>query len=164
MPRGRFGPWLFTIARRKFIDHYRATLHRATLRAAADESVPDLPDHDDPSELLARQEDRHRLWELARRCLREAQFQALWLRYAEDMSVAGVARVLGKTQTHVKVLLFRARETLGRELKAAQASGGPTGPVAPRTIARPGSRAPPNPWRGGQGWDGTGSLDFPGRF
>jgi RNA polymerase sigma-70 factor (ECF subfamily) len=132
--QGRFGPWLFTIARRKFYDHYRATMHRATLRAAADEPVPDLPDHNDPSELLARHEERQGLWELARRHLREAQFQALWLRYAEDMSVAGVARVLRKTETHVKVLLFRAREALGRELKAAKVSGGPSGLAACRTI------------------------------
>jgi RNA polymerase sigma-70 factor, ECF subfamily len=127
VPRGGFGAWLFTIARRKCIDHYRATV-----RTASDEPLPDVPDHDDPSVLLTRQEDRQGLWELARRHLRETQYQALWLRYAEGMSVAGVARVLRKTQTHVKVLLFRARETLRRELKAAQAPDVPAGPAAPR--------------------------------
>lgn len=131
VPWGGFGPWLFTIARRKCIDHYRATV-----RAASDESVPEVPDHDDPSVLLARKEERQGLWELARRCLREPQFQALWLRYAEGMSVAEVARVLRKTQTHVKVLLFRARETLRRELKGAQAPDVPARPVTPR--AKPG--------------------------
>ena len=131
VPRGGFGAWLFTIARRKCIDHYRATA-----RTASNEPVPEVPDHDDPSVLLSRQEDRQGLWALARRHLRDPQFQALWLRYAEGMSVAGVARVLRKTQTHVKVLLFRARETLRRELKAAQAPDAPTGTVAPRK--RPG--------------------------
>lgn len=131
VPRGGFGPWLFTIARRKCIDHYRAAR-----RTPSDESVPELPDHDDPSVLLVREEERQHLWALARRCLREPQFQALWLRYAEGMSVFGVARVLRKTQTHVKVLLFRARETLRRELKAAQVSGGSAGPATPRP--RPG--------------------------
>ena len=48
-------------------------------------------------------------------------------------SIADVARVLRKTQTHVKVLLFRAREVLRRELKAAQEPDAPTGPVTPRT-------------------------------
>jgi RNA polymerase sigma-70 factor, ECF subfamily len=113
-PRRGFAPWLFTIARRKCIDH-----HRAAPPAVAEEPMPELPDLVDPSELLARREERENLWQLARRRLPEAQFQALWLRYAEDMSVAGIARVLGKTQTHVKVLLFRARNTLARELKAA---------------------------------------------
>jgi RNA polymerase sigma-70 factor (ECF subfamily) len=110
VPRGGFGPWLFTIARRKSIDHYRTSR-----RAASEEPVPEMPDHDDPSVLLARQEDRQQLWALARRCLREPQFQALWLRYAEGMSVEGVARVLR------------------RELKAAQEPGAPAGPVNPRS-------------------------------
>ena len=127
VPRGGFGPWLFTIARRKCIDRYRATV-----RASADEPIPEVPDHDDPSVLLVRQEERQELWALARKCLGETQFQALWLRYAEGMSVEGVARVLRKTQTHVKVLLFRAREVLRRELNAAQEPDAPTGPVTPR--------------------------------
>jgi RNA polymerase sigma-70 factor, ECF subfamily len=114
--RHGFAPWLFTIARRKCIDH-----HRAAPPTASDESIPDLLDNNDPSELLAQHEDRQDLWNLARRSLPETQFQALWLKYAEDMSVAGIAQVLRKTQTHVKVLLFRARQALGRELKAGQA-------------------------------------------
>jgi RNA polymerase sigma-70 factor, ECF subfamily len=135
VPRGGFGPWLFTIARRKCIDRYRATV-----RASADEPIPEVPDHDDPSVLLARQEERQQLWALARKCLGDTQFQALWLRYAEGMSVEGVARVLRKTQTHVKVLLFRAREVLRRELKAAQAPGAPTGPATPRSKPGRGDR------------------------
>jgi RNA polymerase sigma-70 factor, ECF subfamily len=121
-----FAPWLFTIARRKCLDHYRAA------RPPADEPVPELADHDDPAELLARQEDRQGLWELARRHLPKPQFQALWLKYAEEMNVADIAQVLLKTQTHVKVLLFRARQALGRELKAAQGSGVPSGGAASR--------------------------------
>jgi RNA polymerase sigma-70 factor (ECF subfamily) len=119
-----FGPWLFTIARRKCIDHHRAA------PSAADEPMPEQPDNDDPAELLSREEERQSLWGLARRLLPEAQFQALWLRYAEEMSMAGIAQVLRKTQTHVKVLLFRARRTLARELKAGQVSGLPTARAA----------------------------------
>jgi hypothetical protein len=46
------------------------------------------------------------------------------------MSMAGIAQVLRKTQTHVKVLLFRARQVLGRELRAGQAHSLPVGRVA----------------------------------
>jgi RNA polymerase sigma-70 factor (ECF subfamily) len=112
--RRDFAPWLFTLARRLGIDHYRRRLPTAS------EPVPERLDYDDPSELLARREDRQDLWQLARRRLPKPQFQALWLRYAEEMSVAQIAQVLRKTRTHVKVLLFRARHTLARDLKASQ--------------------------------------------
>jgi RNA polymerase sigma-70 factor (ECF subfamily) len=106
-----FAAWLFTIARRKCIDR-----HRAAPRFA-DEPVPELLDDADPAELTARREDGQNLWRLARRRLGENQFQALWLHYAEDMDVARIAQVLGKSRVHIKVMLFRARQILGRELK-----------------------------------------------
>ncbi len=112
--RREFAPWLFTIARRKCIDRHRAA------PPAADASLPDLVEDNDPGELLAQQEDRQHLWLLARRCLPENQYQALWLRYVEDLTVADIAQVLGKTQIHVKVLLFRARQILGRRLNPSQ--------------------------------------------
>jgi RNA polymerase sigma-70 factor, ECF subfamily len=110
-PRHAFASWLFTIARRKCIDHYRAT------PPCADEPGPEPEDHDDPAELLSRREEREELWQAARRRLPPAQYQALWLRYVEDMGVAQIAQVLRKTRTHVKVLLFRARQSLAGELE-----------------------------------------------
>ena len=111
--RREFAPWLFTIARSKCIDHARRAPPAAT------ESLPELPVEEDPSELLARREERRDLWALARRCLPEAQFEALWLRYVEDLDVESIAQALCKTRTHVKVLLFRARHTLARKLEPA---------------------------------------------
>jgi RNA polymerase sigma-70 factor (ECF subfamily) len=112
--RREFAPWLFTLARRISIDR-----HRRRLRVA-DESAPEQVDYADPAELLAQREERHDLWQLARRQLPDIQFQALWLCYAEEMNVAQVAHVLGKTRTHVKVLLFRARQTLAIELAGSK--------------------------------------------
>ena len=109
-PRRNFAAWLFTIARHKCIDHHRA------MPPVADDCVPDLPDDADPSELTARREEGQNLWRLARERLGENQFRALWLHYAEDMDVARIAQVLGKTRVHIKVMLFRARQNLGREL------------------------------------------------
>lgn len=112
--RREFAPWLFTIARRKCIDRHRAA------RPVAADPPPEMADENDPAELLARNEDRQQLWQLARVGLPEIQFQALWLRYAEDMDVAMIAQVLGKTRVHVKVLLFRARRFLGGKLNPGQ--------------------------------------------
>ena len=139
-PRRGFAPWLFTIARRKCLDRYRAA------PPPADEEVPEMPDENDPSELLARREERRSLWDLARRRLSEPQFQALWLKYAEEMNVADIAAVLRKTQTHVKVLLFRARQALGRELRAVQASGLPNVGSASRDTPDP--ETTPTPFTG----------------
>jgi len=111
--RREFAPWLFTIARRKWIDRQRAA------PPPADAPLPESVDEIHPGELLAQQEDRQQLWHLARQSLTENQFQALWLRYAEDMDVPQIAQVLGKTRVHIKVLLFRARQTLGQQLHPA---------------------------------------------
>jgi RNA polymerase sigma-70 factor, ECF subfamily len=128
--RHAFAAWLFTIARRKCIDHHRAS------PPPAGEPLPDLPDLDDPAELLARQEEWKNLWELARRQLPETQFQALWLRYAQGMNVAEIGQVLRKTKVHVKVLLFRARRRLGSELDQHPAAAPRPAPGAPHPVGR----------------------------
>jgi len=121
-PRRGFGSWLFGIARNRCADHHRAAVPEISV-----EQPPDLPDADDPAELLARREEIQDIWRLARRCLPAVQFQAIWLRYAEDMSLAEIARALNKTQTHVKVLLFRARQALIRGQQSAERVAGQAG-------------------------------------
>ena len=102
----KFAPWLFTIARHKCVDHHRAA------PATTDQTVPEQADHEDPASQLSQKEEQQNLWALARQTLPAAQFEALWLKYAEEMSVEEIAQVLRKTQTYVKVLLFRARTNL----------------------------------------------------
>ena len=112
--RHAFPGWLFTIARHKCIDHYRAAPPQS------DAPVPDCSDGSDPAAELSMREDRDNLWALARRVLPAAQFQALWLAYAEDLQVKDIARVMGRTVTHIKVMLFRARRTLRRALEQSR--------------------------------------------
>ncbi len=131
-----FAAWLFTIARRKFIDHHRA-------RPVPDqEPMPDLADWRTPDQILSEREEGAGLWVLARRCLPPVQVQALWLRYVEAMSVSEVAAVLGKPVTYVKVLLFRSRLALGREMRAmgdtSSVSEAPEGPdLSPTPVNTP---------------------------
>jgi RNA polymerase sigma-70 factor, ECF subfamily len=115
-PKRTFAPWLFTIARRKCVDHFRA------VRPASGDSALELSDTDDPAELLAAEDERQHLWSLARRILPQSQFDALWLHYVEDMNLAAVAKVLRRPQTYIKVLLFRARKTLAERLKPSRAN------------------------------------------
>jgi RNA polymerase sigma-70 factor (ECF subfamily) len=124
-PNRTFAPWLFTIARRKTVDHFRA------VPPASNEPALELSDSHDPSELLAAQDERHQLWSMARRILPRAQFDALWLHYVEDMNLAEVAKVLRRPQTYIKVLLFRGRKALAERLKPVRA----TIDSAPQTIS-----------------------------
>lgn len=119
--RRSFVTWLFTIARRKCIDHHRSA------SPAPGVELPEATDGNDPAELLVQRETARDLWRQAKRLLPPLQYEALWLRCAEDLSVAEVAQVLHRTQTHVKVLLFRARLHLDGELtsqRAAAVAGG----------------------------------------
>jgi RNA polymerase sigma-70 factor, ECF subfamily len=145
--RRAFAPWLFTIARRKCIDRSRSAEWRMRSAAAEVRSEEQAAgswelgaDEADPGELLARQEERQCLWDLARRRLSKPQFEVIWLRYVESMSVADIAEVLHKTQTHVKVLLFRARRVLARELRAGQGTARPVGRVASWAAFIPGGQ------------------------
>jgi len=65
---------------------------------------------------MAQQEEQQSLWAMAR-SLSTNQYRALWLRYAEDMSIKEIAKVLGKSQVSVRVFLYRARINLGQRLR-----------------------------------------------
>jgi RNA polymerase sigma-70 factor, ECF subfamily len=118
-PQRGFAPWLFAIARRICIDRHRAT------RTLGDEPLPELVDYSSPDQSIVLDEERAALWALARKLLPSLQYDALWLRYAQEMNVAQIAQVLRKTRIHVKVLLFRARQTLSLHLKTWQGSRPP---------------------------------------
>lgn len=125
-----FAPWIFTIARRKCIDHFRARRTPAGSRVLEDAES----DANDPASLLQSREEAQNLWSLARRVLPEIQHQALWLYYVEEMPMGEIARALGKSQTHVKVILLRARRSLAARLPSPK-------PQNPALAASRGSRA-----------------------
>ena len=105
----RFSPWLYTIAARLAISHHRKRKYC---------QLPDLEREPAPtSRATIEDEARNRLWEIARDGLATAQFEALWLFYRGELSVKDTAAAMGKTQVHVKVLLFRGRTALGKLLR-----------------------------------------------
>ena len=105
-----FGPWLLTIAANLAVSHWRA-LRPTTDIDHADVAAPESGFHQADI-----QERAQELWRLAREHLSPRQYEAMWLHYAREHSVKEVARDLGLTQIHVRVLLFRAR---GKLLKVA---------------------------------------------
>lgn len=105
-----FSTWLFTIAKRTAISHFRSRKHTEDL------SDWDEADHEDPAVLLERKDEQLSIWKLARR-LKPNQYEALWLRYGEGFSIAETARIMNTNQIHVKVLLHRARGQLAKSLR-----------------------------------------------
>ncbi len=64
-----------------------------------------------PDGALERQDSRNSVWESAKKLKKEFR-EVLVLKYIEDLSILEIANVLGKTQSNIKILLFRARNQL----------------------------------------------------
>jgi DNA-directed RNA polymerase specialized sigma24 family protein len=58
------------------------------------------------------------LWVCARRLLNDDVFAAMWLRYAEDMSVNDISKALDRSVSWTKVNLLRGRRVLDAELNS----------------------------------------------
>jgi RNA polymerase sigma-70 factor (ECF subfamily) len=108
--RWRFSTWLYRIA----------------IRNAGKLRGPDLVDvdsvgnlHDEENDPLLHciaESERENLWVVARRLLNDDVFAAMWLRYAEDMSVNDISTALDRSVSWTKVNLMRGRRALDDEL------------------------------------------------
>ena len=90
---------------------------------------PGTATEDDPARITADHEQGSLLWDAADRILNETQRTALWLRYAEDLRIKDIARVLGKTSIAVRVILFRARDALAAHARTETSSAVLAGPT-----------------------------------
>lgn len=116
-PKHAFATWLFTIARRLTIDHYRRNKNRPTTNALPEESaIGSLVELRTASDLVSDSENISALWKTIREILNDNQFTVMWLKYEQDLPVAEIAVAMKKTKTHVKVMLHRARQTLVAQL------------------------------------------------
>jgi RNA polymerase sigma-70 factor (ECF subfamily) len=109
----RFRTWLFTIAHRLAINSSRR--RRQEQPAALDEIASPAAEVCD---LVAADEARRSLWNMASAMLAADEVSALWLHYAEELSTAEVGQVLGRSRMAVKTMLFRARKRLEPHLRA----------------------------------------------
>jgi RNA polymerase sigma-70 factor (ECF subfamily) len=108
-PGRLFAPWLFTIARRTAASHFHSARQFQEL---GDETGADP---ENPAGVLEEKDARASLWK-ATQSLKPKQREVLWLRYGEEFSIAEIARVMSSNQIYVKVLLHRARASLGKRL------------------------------------------------
>jgi RNA polymerase sigma-70 factor (ECF subfamily) len=109
--------WLLSIARRQvaLAQRRRATRRETLTSELADAEVfwNSLAAAEGPETMLMRAEARRVLRELVAR-LHPDQREALLLQYVEQLSVAEIAVVMGRSPTSVKGLLQRARAMLYR--------------------------------------------------
>lgn len=69
----------------------------------------------DPLLLCIADSESDNLWLTARRLLKDEVFAAMWLRYAEDMSVNDISTALDRSPSWTKVNLMRGRRMLDAE-------------------------------------------------
>jgi RNA polymerase sigma factor (sigma-70 family) len=111
-PSRSFTPWLYAIAQRQMLSHFRKP------RAVALEQEELIADtRPCPAKALERTDSARNLWRRIAEMLPRAQTEVLWHRYAEGRSIKEIADKTGRTVVHVKVLLHRARITLAGRLQ-----------------------------------------------
>lgn len=105
----KFSTWLFTIASRLASSHFRRLRPWRPLGEIESGGIG-------PGQRMVKQESNECLWKMAGD-LSGNQYQALWLKYAQDMSIKDIAKVMRKSQVNVKVILYRARIHLAKRLQ-----------------------------------------------
>ncbi len=108
-PKYAFTTWIYTIASRLAINHFRRK------RPIEVEHADQATDTNPRSDLIASEMARG-IWSQAREFLPEGQFTALWHFYGEERNLAETADVMNKSVGSVKVLLHRARRKLAEEM------------------------------------------------
>ncbi len=107
-------PWLYRIAARRVVDHYRQGQASCSLDARPELFLAE----DDPAEDVVLRETVAEVWR-ASMGLPLTQRTALWLCYGADLDMAQIAAVMGKSTEAAKLLVHRAR----RGVRAVLESG-----------------------------------------
>ena len=109
-PRWRFSTWLYRIAIR----------NAAKLRGPDFVEIGELSDEEnDPLQQCIEDSETENLWVSAKRTLSDEVFTAMWLRYAEDMSVSDISTTLDRSDSWTKVNLMRGRRALETQMNGA---------------------------------------------
>ena len=114
-PRWRFSTWLYRIA----IRNAQKIRSENIVEFGDFGDVDNIGDAEsDPMLQCIADSETKNLWVSARRLLNDDVFAAMWLRYAEDMSVNDISKALNRSASWTKVNLLRARRSLDADLNS----------------------------------------------
>lgn len=103
----RVKSWLFTVAHRLLIDHYRKQKRETKVLNLMDSKAPATQENYEEKEIL----------KLCLRELSEIQRQVLLLRDYEGYSYAEIAEIADLNLSQVKVYIFRARKKMRNSIR-----------------------------------------------
>ena len=109
-----FSAWLFRIAHNQVVDYLRKKAKRATIPLDESQASSDI----NPQLMAEHRLDIERLLS-ATKHLTEAQREVVSLRFAGELSIAQVAKVMGKSEGAVKALQHSAIVALRKTLSVA---------------------------------------------
>jgi RNA polymerase sigma-70 factor (ECF subfamily) len=116
-PSLKFSTWLYTIASRLAVSHYRSGRWKLeNLTGPAEPGAVETVKTGaagGPEAAMTERENMRNLWVTAQ-TLKKESYESLWLRYVEEMTIKEIAAVMKKSQIYVRVLLHRARLKLTR--------------------------------------------------
>jgi len=111
-----FSAWLYQIAVNAITDHYRS-------RRRAEDSLDEVPEPTDPApaveDEVADQLGAQAIWDLIE-ALPEQQRIAMTLKYGEDLKLAQIGVIMGKSEGAVKLLIFRGTASLRQRLQPSR--------------------------------------------
>lgn len=99
-PRWQFSTWLFTIANR-ILSQYNPVKYEC-MNSQLDHST-EMDDH---------KIDQHNIWKQVKRIVSGPAYDVLWFFYIEELSIKEIAEILQRSQSWVKISLFRSKRKL----------------------------------------------------